>query len=69
MFKFDPNYLENEEKYHQIKAEILGENESNDGSGSEGSDSEESGDEDKEGTFMGLLTVSDTDNYFCSGRE
>jgi pre-mRNA-splicing factor CWC22 len=43
IFKFDPNHLENEEKYKGIKAEILGEN-SDDESGSE----EESGDDDGE---------------------
>ncbi|KAH9934950.1 armadillo-type protein [Fomitopsis serialis] len=35
IFKFDPNYIENEERYKSIKAEILG----------EGSDDEESGSE------------------------
>jgi hypothetical protein len=39
IFKFDPNYLENEEKYKAIKADILGEGSSDDESGSE-SDSE-----------------------------
>jgi hypothetical protein len=40
IFKFDPNYLENEEKYKAIKADILGEGSSDDESGSEESDSE-----------------------------
>ncbi|EPQ58685.1 MIF4G-domain-containing protein [Gloeophyllum trabeum ATCC 11539] len=40
IFKFDPNYLENEDKYKQIKAEILGED-SDDESGSEESEEEE----------------------------
>lgn len=41
VFKFDPNYLENEEKYKEIKAEILGEDSDDEsGSGSE-SDSED----------------------------
>jgi pre-mRNA-splicing factor CWC22 len=39
IFKFDPNFLENEEKYKEIKAEILGEDSSEEESGSE-SDSE-----------------------------
>ncbi|TFK34887.1 armadillo-type protein [Crucibulum laeve] len=43
IFKFDPNYLENEEKYKSIKAEILGED-SDEESGSE----EESSDEDED---------------------
>ncbi|KAJ7265983.1 hypothetical protein B0H12DRAFT_1179913 [Mycena haematopus] len=42
IFKFDPNYLENEEKYKSIKAEILGEDED------EESGSDESSDEDEE---------------------
>ncbi|KAF8211741.1 hypothetical protein K438DRAFT_1664623 [Mycena galopus ATCC 62051] len=42
IFKFDPNYLENEEKYKAIKAEILGEDED------EESGSEESSDDDEE---------------------
>ena len=41
IFKFDPNYLENEEKYKAIKADILGEGSSDDESGSEESDSED----------------------------
>ncbi|KAF8710691.1 MIF4G protein, partial [Rhizoctonia solani] len=46
VFKFDPNYVENEEKYKEIRAEILGED-SDDESGSSGSesDSEEDGEE------------------------
>ena len=46
IFKFDPNYLENEDKYKQIKTEILGDSDSDDESGS-GSD--EDSDEDEEG--------------------
>ena len=44
VFKFDPNYLDNEEKYNSIKAEILGED-SDEESGL--SESEESDDEGK----------------------
>ncbi|KAG6332693.1 hypothetical protein ID866_6394, partial [Astraeus odoratus] len=40
IFKFDPNYLENEEKYKSIKAEILGED-SEEESGSEESSEED----------------------------
>jgi pre-mRNA-splicing factor CWC22 len=43
VFKYDPNYLENESKYQEIKEEILGEE---DESGE--SDSEESDEEDNE---------------------
>ncbi|KAF8590498.1 MIF4G-domain-containing protein [Ramaria rubella] len=38
IFKFDPSYTKNEEKYGEIKAEILGENESSEGSGSDDDD-------------------------------
>ncbi|KAN0115923.1 hypothetical protein V8E52_006463 [Russula decolorans] len=41
IFKFDPNYLENDEKYNGIKAEILGEGSSDEESGSEEGDSED----------------------------
>ncbi|KDR81950.1 hypothetical protein GALMADRAFT_60089 [Galerina marginata CBS 339.88] len=44
IFKFDPNYMENEEKYKAIKAEILGE----DSDEESGSGSEEDSDEDEE---------------------
>ena len=40
IFKFDPNFLENEEKYKEIKSEILGED-SDEESGSDESDSSE----------------------------
>ena len=48
IFKFDANYLENEERYKSIKAEILGEDSDDDESGSEESSDEDS-DEDEEG--------------------
>ena len=44
IFKFDPKYLENEERYKSIKAEILGEDSDDEsGSGSDEDDSEEEG--------------------------
>ncbi|EAU81980.2 pre-mRNA-splicing factor CWC22 [Coprinopsis cinerea okayama7 len=54
IFKFDPNYLENEEKYKAIKAEILGEDsDDDDESGSDSDDSDDDSDDevmpDKEG--------------------
>jgi pre-mRNA-splicing factor CWC22 len=52
IFKFDANYLENEEKYKGIKADILGEG-SDDESGSEEGESE---DDDDEGT-LGVLIL------------
>ncbi len=48
IFKFDPNYLDNEEKYKQIKVEILGDESSDE----EESGSEESESEDEEGTRL-----------------
>lgn len=50
IFKFDPNYVENEEKYKGIKTEILGDD-SDDESGSEEDDSEE----EEEGTSTKLV--------------
>ncbi|KAF9239683.1 armadillo-type protein [Melanogaster broomeanus] len=47
IFKFDPNHLENEEKYKAIKTEILGEN-SDDESGSEEESGDDDGEEDEE---------------------
>jgi pre-mRNA-splicing factor CWC22 len=50
IFKLDNSFEENEEKYKQIKAEILGED-SDDESGSEES-SEESEDDENEGVYF-----------------
>lgn len=50
IFKFDPNYLETEEKYKGIKADILGEGSSDDESGSEEGDDED--DDDDAGAFL-----------------
>lgn len=56
IFKFDPNHVENEERYKAIKAEILGED-SDEESGSE--ESEEDSEEDEEGmSFVSPLLVS-----------
>jgi pre-mRNA-splicing factor CWC22 len=52
IFKFDPKYLENEEKYKAIKADILGEG-SDDESGSEGDNEDE--EDEEEGTFGVLI--------------
>ncbi|KAI9592572.1 hypothetical protein BDF19DRAFT_205697 [Syncephalis fuscata] len=46
VFKFDPEFQENEEKYAQIRAEILGEDSS--GSGESGSEEENESEEDSE---------------------
>jgi len=51
IFKFDPNYIENEERYKAIKAEILGEGSEDEESGSEESEEEDEDEavEEKEG--------------------
>lgn len=54
IFKFDPDFAEHEERYKQIKAEILGEGSDDDESGSEESSDE---DEDDEGTSLHKLTL------------
>lgn len=46
IFKQDPNFLENEDKYLQIKKEILGDSDDESGSDSGGSSGSESDDED-----------------------
>ena len=46
IFKQDPNFLENEDKYQQIKKEILGDSDDESGSDSGGSSGSESDDED-----------------------
>lgn len=53
IFKFDPNYIENEERYKAIKVEILGEG-SSDEEGSEESDDED--EEEEEGLFSAYPT-------------
>ncbi len=47
IFKFDPDYLANEERYKAIKAEILGE----DSDEESGSEEEDDSDEDDEGLY------------------
>lgn len=60
IFKFDPKYVENEERYKAIKVEILGEDSEDEESGSEESSEEE---EDEEGMlhfaspFGHILTI------------
>ena len=52
IFKYDPQFLENEEKYNAIKVEILGED-SDEESGSGGESSDEESDE--EGALFVIL--------------
>ncbi|KAI0320321.1 MIF4G-domain-containing protein [Amylostereum chailletii] len=58
IFKFDANYLENEEKYKSIKEEILGGSDDEE-SGSEGSDSDEDEDEDEEAAVTEKQGIED----------
>jgi len=60
IFKFDPNYLENEEKYKEIKAEILGE----DSDEESGSGSEEDSDEDEDEGNISSHFVTFPFSYF-----
>lgn len=53
IFKFDPNFLENEEKYRQIKTEILGEDESSE----EESGSDESENSEEERTCTSVFNL------------
>jgi pre-mRNA-splicing factor CWC22 len=57
IFKFDPNYLETEEKYKGIKADILGEDSSDDESGSEEGDGDDDDDEGTLGEFIPCFVV------------
>ncbi|KAI9275242.1 MIF4G-domain-containing protein [Helicostylum pulchrum] len=61
IFKYDPDYTENEEKYSAIKAEILGEDESDD-SGSSGDDESGSGSEDDEEGEESKMEIMDQTN-------
>lgn len=61
VFKYDPDYVENEEKYKAIKAEILGEDDSDEESGSEESD-EESDDEESREALQKKMEIQDKTN-------
>lgn len=56
IFKFDPDYTKNEEKYGEIKAEILGENDSSEGSGSDDSDDDSENEAGK--WFIHVITMA-----------
>lgn len=61
VFKYDPDYVENEEKYKAIKAEILGEDDSDEESGSDESD-EESEDEESREALQKKMEIQDKTN-------
>ena len=66
MFRLDPDFVANEEKYRQLRAEILGESSSSEGGSSgEESESEESEDEQRkieiqDETQLGLMALRRT---------
>jgi hypothetical protein len=51
IFKFDPGYLEHEEKYKELKAEILGEDSDEEDSDS-GSDEDSEDEDEGKGLFL-----------------
>lgn len=62
VFKFDPEYLENEEKYSAIKAEILGEEDDSDESGSDESDEDEEDGEESREALQKKMEIQDRTN-------
>lgn len=62
MFKFDPEYLENEEKYGAIKAEILGDDDDSDESGSDESDEDEEDGEESREALQKKMEIQDRTN-------
>ncbi|ORX58318.1 MIF4G-domain-containing protein [Hesseltinella vesiculosa] len=63
IFKFDPDYEDNEEKYGAIKAEVLGgdSDDSDDGSGSSGSESDDESGSDEDDHAMDIQDETGTD--------
>ncbi|PFH53603.1 hypothetical protein AMATHDRAFT_137344 [Amanita thiersii Skay4041] len=59
IFKFDPNFLENEEKYKEIKTEILGED-SDEESGSDETSEDEESEEEMEATTQDIEDRTET---------
>jgi pre-mRNA-splicing factor CWC22 len=72
VFKLDPNFLENEEKYKELKREILGESSSEGEEGGEsGSDDEEGDDDesDEEGEKKPTVIVDNTETNLIALRR
>lgn len=66
LFKFDTNYLESEEKYKTIKAEILGD----DSSSEESEEEEEEEEDDQEGlSFSNHPFASSLIHFFSCRRQ
>lgn len=66
IFKFDPKYMENEEKYKSIKAEILGDDSDEDEDGSEASEDEDDEEDGSWGLFLCALCFAEC---FCAVVE
>jgi pre-mRNA-splicing factor CWC22 len=62
VFKFDPEYLENEEKYSAIKAEILGEESGSEESGSDESDDDEEDEAESREALQKKMEIQDRTN-------
>lgn len=62
MFKYDPEYLENEEKYSAIKAEILGEESGSEESGSDESDDDEEDEAESREALQKKMEIQDRTN-------
>ncbi|KAG0377458.1 pre-mRNA-splicing factor cwc22 [Mortierella sp. AD032] len=62
VFKFDPEYLDNEEKYGAIKAEILGEDDDSDESGEDESDDDEEDGEESREALQKKMEIQDRTN-------
>lgn len=60
LFKVDPKFLENEERYAEIKKEILGDSDDEDESGSEVDDSDDDEDEDVAPEKEGIADFTET---------
>ena len=65
IFKFNPHYLENEDKYKSIKAEILGE----DSDDESGSSSDEEDSEEEEGMDCSSFALSSSCQLMFSGFQ
>lgn len=70
VFKFDPDYLANEEKYNQIKKELLGGGDSGDSSDGDDDDSDEDGsDENEEGETEKMDILDQTETNMIALRR
>ncbi|KFM62437.1 Pre-mRNA-splicing factor CWC22-like protein, partial [Stegodyphus mimosarum] len=69
VFKFDPDYQENEEKYKSVVKEILGDSSDEEGSGDDSDDEEEEEDEEtKDDESQQIIDMTET-NVVCLRRK